>query len=91
MIKTLNIVLITTLLLNTSYNYEYNGSTKAAVSIVGGIMKAKHATNEKKYPRKNCPVCKGKGWYISGDDITKVPCGYCEEEIKNPAPIIKYH
>lgn len=88
MIKILNIVLATTLLLNTSYNYEYSGSTQAAVSIVGGIIKAKHSTNEKKYPRKNCPVCKGKGWYISGDDITKVPCGYCEEE---PTSIIKYH
>jgi hypothetical protein len=24
-------------------------------------------------------VCKGKGWYISGDGIKKVDCGYCEE------------
>ena len=35
-----------------------------------------------KYKRKDCPVCKGKGWYISGDGIAKVDCGYCEEEPK---------
>ena len=35
---------------------------------------------EKKYKRKDCPVCKGKGFYISGDGISKVDCGYCEAE-----------
>lgn len=57
----------------------YYGSTTATVVIAGAIVKAKHEQeNTKKYKRKDCPVCKGKGWYISGDDITKVNCGYCE-------------
>jgi hypothetical protein len=57
----------------------YYGSTTAAVVTAGAIVKAKHEQeNTKKYKRKDCPVCKGKGWYISGDDITKVNCGYCE-------------
>ena len=28
--------------------------------------------------RMDCPVCKGKGWYISGDGIEKIECQYCE-------------
>lgn len=83
MTKLTSITLIGALLLGTNYAYEYNGSTTSAVTIVGGVIKSKHVTNEKKYPRKDCPVCKGKGWYISGDDISKVPCGYCEEESKD--------
>jgi len=59
---------------------QYNGSTTAAVVLAGAIIKT-HSTNvDKKYKRKDCPVCKGKGWYISGDDITKVDCGYCEAD-----------
>jgi hypothetical protein len=58
--------------------YGYNGSTTAVVTLVGGIIKSHQIENTKKYKRKDCPVCKGKGWYMSGDDITKVPCGYCE-------------
>lgn len=60
---------------------EYNGSTTAAVNLAGGIVKAKQIdTIDKKYKRKDCPVCKGKGWYVSGDEISKVPCGYCEPD-----------
>lgn len=60
--------------------YGYTGDTVSVVTLTGSIVKAHHTENVKKYKRKNCPVCKGKGWYISGDDITKVPCGYCEPE-----------
>lgn len=59
---------------------HYNGSTTAAVTLAGGIIKAKHSTeiDVKKYKRKDCPVCKGKGWYMSGDGIQKIDCTYCE-------------
>jgi hypothetical protein len=76
--KTLCLLLVGSVL--ASSDYGYNGSTTAAVSLVGGVIKAKRVDKEKKYPRKDCPVCKGKGWYISGDQIEKVPCGYCEPE-----------
>jgi hypothetical protein len=61
-------------------SYGYNGSTTAAITVIGGIIKAQSVNIEKKYKRKDCPVCKGSGWYISGDKITKVPCGYCEPD-----------
>lgn len=58
---------------------NYYGSTTAAVTIAGGIIKAKHVQeSNKKYKRENCPVCKGKGYYVSGDGIAKIECGYCE-------------
>ena len=58
---------------------NYYGSTTAPVILAGGIIKAKHSEEVAvKYKRKDCPVCKGKGWYISGDGIQKVDCGYCE-------------
>lgn len=66
-------------------SYGYNGSTTAAITAIGGIIKAQHVNVEKKYKRKDCPVCKGKGFYISGDKISKVDCGYCEVE-KTLAP-----
>lgn len=59
---------------------SYKGSTTACVTLAGGIIKAKHIDVVKKYKRSECPVCKGKGWYISGDGIAKVDCGYCEPE-----------
>ena len=73
---------------------KYTGSTTAAVVLSGGIIKAQNLNIDKKYKRKDCPVCKGKGWYISGDDISKVPCGYCEpeqqsSEVTHPPVIIK--
>ena len=64
-------------------SYKYTGSTTAAVTLAGGIIKAQHVNIDKKYKRKDCPVCKGKGYYISGDGISKVNCGYCEPEINN--------
>lgn len=53
-------------------------STTAAVTLVGAHIKAKDHPIVAKYKRADCPVCKGKGWYISGDGIEKVDCGYCE-------------
>ena len=72
------LLLATSLLISSDYGY--NGSTTGAVSLVGGIIKAQHIDKEKKYPRKNCPVCKGAGKYLSGDGIKMVDCGYCEPE-----------
>lgn len=68
-------------------SYTYNGSTTAAVSLVGGVIKAKHTDREKKYPRKDCPVCKGTGKYLSGDGIKMVDCGYCEPETKTQSQL----
>lgn len=59
---------------------KYSGSTTASVLLAGAIIKTQNTQIDKKYKRKDCPVCKGKGWYISGDKITKVDCGYCEPE-----------
>jgi hypothetical protein len=59
----------------------YYGSTTAPVTIAGGIIKSKHTDEVTiKYKRKDCPVCKGKGWYMSGDNIKKIECTYCEPE-----------
>jgi hypothetical protein len=57
----------------------YNGSTIAPVVVAGSIIKTSGIEIVKKYKRKECPVCKGKGKYLSGDEITVVDCGYCEE------------
>jgi hypothetical protein len=60
---------------------SYYGSTTAPVVLAGGIIKAKHTQEvSQKYKRKDCPVCKGKGYYISGDGILKIDCTYCEED-----------
>jgi len=64
-------------------NYGYNGSSTAVVTLIGGVIKAKHIDKEKKYPRKDCPVCKGTGKYLSGDRIKMVDCGYCEPDSKS--------
>ena len=64
--------------------YGYNGSTTSAVTLVGGIIKSTHIEpSNKKYKRKDCPVCKGTGRYLSGDGIKMVDCGYCEVEKKD--------
>lgn len=55
-------------------------STTAGVCLTGGVLKSSQLVVVEKYKRKDCPVCKGKGWYISGDGIAKVDCGYCEPE-----------
>jgi hypothetical protein len=62
-------------------NVNYYGSPSACVILAGGIIKAKHTQDsDSKYKRKDCPVCKGKGWYMSGDGILKIDCTYCEED-----------
>ena len=62
-------------------NLKYYGSPSACVILAGGIIKAKHTQDsDAKYKRKDCPVCKGKGWYMSGDGILKIDCTYCEED-----------
>ena len=53
-------------------------STTAVVTLVGAKILAKDSGVVEKYKRKDCPVCKGKGWYISGDGIAKINCQYCE-------------
>ena len=55
-------------------------TTTGVVTVVGGILKARSVEVVQKYKRKDCPVCKGTGYYISGDGIAKVNCGYCEVE-----------
>jgi hypothetical protein len=77
---------------------KYYGSTTAPITIAGGIIKAKHIDeNIQKYKRKDCPVCKGKGWYMSGDDIKKIECNYCEPDtdkngsLKAPSPPGRHH
>lgn len=65
------------------FTEKYYGSTTAPVVLAGGIIKAKQYDSvEKKHKRKDCPVCKGKGWYLSGDGIKRVDCGYCESDQK---------
>ena len=65
---------------------EFQPSSTSAVSIIGGVIKARHIAeaSDEKYPRDECPVCEGNGWYISGDGIEKVDCGYCEPVKKSP-------
>lgn len=77
--KLVSLILMGSILVATDYGY--NGSTTGAVILAGSVIKSQHIDqSQKKYKRKDCPVCKGKGWYISGDDIKKVDCGYCEPE-----------
>lgn len=77
--------------ISDTFTTSYSGNTAAAVTLVGGVIKTSHKdTVAKKYKRKDCPVCKGQGWYISGDKITKVNCGYCEPDTKQESvkPIV---
>jgi len=53
-------------------------STTSVVTIVGAKIIAQNANVAKKHKREDCPVCKGKGWYMSGDGIAKIQCQYCE-------------
>ena len=59
-------------------------STMSGICLSGGIINSHQDSPVTKYKRKDCPVCKGKGWYISGDGIAKVDCGYCEPENEEP-------
>ena len=66
------------------FGSRYEGSTTPAVILAGGIIKSTHIEpSDQKYKRKNCPVCKGTGKYLSGDGIKMVDCGYCEPETKD--------
>lgn len=68
------------------FSSNYYGSTTATVVLAGGIIKAKHIQEVSvKHKRKDCPVCKGKGWYMSGDGILKIDCTYCEPDKASPA------
>jgi hypothetical protein len=62
------------------FGSSYNGSTTAPVILAGAVVKAQASPITTKFKRKDCPVCKGTGWYMSGDGIKKVDCGYCEPE-----------
>jgi len=56
---------------------KYNGNSSAPVVLSGAIVKNIGNEPVKKYKRKECPVCKGSGKYLSGDEIKMVDCGYC--------------
>lgn len=60
------------------YNIKPVSST-SIITLVGAHIKARECPINTKYKRKDCPVCKGTGKYISGDSIKEVDCGYCEE------------
>lgn len=77
------ILLATTLGFATFFFSSPKVSTVAVVTLVGAHIKAKETPITAKYNRKDCPVCKGKGWYMSGDGIKRVDCGYCEEKSSN--------
>ena len=78
--KYLCFILLSSMIL---FGSRYEGSTTSAVILAGGIIKSTHIdVSDKKYKRKDCPVCKGTGYYISGDGIKKVDCGYCEPDKK---------
>lgn len=84
MINKILIILVFIFYSFSSYCVKADISTTASVVMAGGIIKAQNIENTKKYNRKDCPICKGKGWYISGDGISKVNCGYCEPEKQQP-------
>lgn len=75
------ILLICVLASTTACNNTtaYKERSTAVVTLVGAHIKAKDYPIVQKYERKNCPVCKGTGKYLSGDGIKMVDCGYCEE------------
>ena len=84
-------ILLVSLILSVSMPFLARDSASdilkpaAAVTLAGGIMKNKSSDTEtKKYPRKDCPVCKGNGWYMSGDGIKKIECQYCEPSKEEP-------
>ena len=73
-------------------NKNYSGDSTGAVTIVGAHIKARDVPIVTKHKRKDCPVCKGKGWYISGDRIERVNCGYCypdNTQVENNSSTIK--
>lgn len=85
--KFLPLILIASVVL---FGSRYDGSSISAVTLVGGIIKSTHIElPDQKYKRKNCPVCKGTGKYLSGDGIKMVDCGYCEPDKKDSGGLIE--
>jgi hypothetical protein len=60
------------------FEQRYSGGSLAPVVVAGSIIKGAGVVIENKHKRKDCPVCKGSGKYLSGDGIKMVDCGYCE-------------
>ena len=60
------------------HSNSQNISSIAVVTLVGGKILSGQNEIKEKHKREDCPVCKGKGWYISGDGIEKIECQYCE-------------
>jgi hypothetical protein len=91
--KYIPIVLLASVVL---FGSRYEGSTTPAVALAGGIIKSTHIEpSDQKYKRKDCPVCKGTGKYLSGDGIKMVDCGYCEPEknkgqVEQPKTVIQH-
>lgn len=83
--------IIFSILVLQNNTYSYDTLPTASVVLAGGIIKAQNIDNVKKYKRKDCPVCKGSGWYISGDGISRVTCGYCEPETKKEPTNVTVH
>lgn len=50
----------------------------ASVALSGAVIKYPLLEKTEKHKREDCPVCKGKGWYLSGDGLAKIQCQYCE-------------
>jgi hypothetical protein len=65
-------------LYNINYSSKHSYSTVSVVTLVGAKILSSKSDSVEKYKREDCPVCKGKGWYISGDGIAKINCQYCE-------------
>jgi len=63
---------------NINYDSNPSFSTASIVTLVGAKILSSKSDSTEKYKREECPVCKGKGWYISGDGIAKINCQYCE-------------
>lgn len=73
----LSCILVAHVLLAAVAHHQY--STTAIVTLVAAkISVSQKDISVEKYKRKDCPVCKGKGWYLSGDGIAKINCQYCE-------------
>ncbi len=75
----IKLLLSTVLIGSVVFAATPNYSTTSVVTLAGAIVKSQQQDSVvEKYKRKDCPVCKGKGWYLSGDGIAKINCQYCE-------------
>lgn len=79
----INKIILPILIGSVLFTADTNYSTTSVVTLVGAKIAASNKEEVvKKHKRKDCPVCMGKGWYISGDGIKKIECQYCEPESK---------